>query len=203
MNINEMEKWFEDTVLVLEKKYILHQEPWRQSGFSGPEERWVACRKPIANCMHISGSFLDVGCANGYLLESVVKWKQEQGIEIIPYGLDIGEELVKLAKERLPRYSENIFIGNALQWVPALKFNFVRIEIVYVPEKCRVGFLKRILSDFLKPQGKLLVCEYRSSKIKYTSIWIDELLKEMGFEVQGYESGYYDGKELTRVAILE
>lgn len=65
----QQKQWFSSLRKQLEEAYLQHDEPWKQSGFSGPEERWVACRKPIADCVEKSGSFLDIGCANGYLLE--------------------------------------------------------------------------------------------------------------------------------------
>jgi len=98
---------------LLEDAYLQHSEPWRQSGMSGPEDRWVRLRKPVADCMDRSGSFLDIGCANGYLLECCLKWTVERGILIEPYGLDISEKLVALAKQRLPQYADRFFVGNA------------------------------------------------------------------------------------------
>lgn len=105
------EQWFDSLKQELESAYIRHEEPWKQSGFSGPEERWIKCRKPIADCIEESGSFLDIGCANGYLLECILRWTAERGISVIPYGIDLSEKLVKLAKKRLPEYSKNLYTG--------------------------------------------------------------------------------------------
>jgi hypothetical protein len=35
------------------------------------------------------GTFLDVGCANGHLMECSVTWLAEPGVSIEPYGLEI------------------------------------------------------------------------------------------------------------------
>src|ERR671937_40228 len=53
----------------LEAAYLRETDPIRQSGFSGGAERWRAERSPILLAIPESGTVLDVGCANGYLLE--------------------------------------------------------------------------------------------------------------------------------------
>ena len=100
MDNYQLNEWFSSLKQELESAYIQHDEPWKQSGFSGPEDRWLALRKPIADCIDKPGSFLDIGCANGYLLECIMKWTGERGISITPYGLDLSEKLVELAKNK-------------------------------------------------------------------------------------------------------
>jgi len=73
MTSGELKSWFENMHMVLETAYLSHREPWRQSGMSGPEDRWTALRKPVADCMEYDGS-LDIGCANGYLIECCLRW---------------------------------------------------------------------------------------------------------------------------------
>jgi hypothetical protein len=89
MDDKELSEWFYSLKETLEQAYLQHKETWKQSGFSGPEERWVKVRKPIADCVAESGTFLDIGCANGYLLECLLKWIGERGLSIVPYGLDL------------------------------------------------------------------------------------------------------------------
>src|SRR5512142_118049 len=81
--------WFENVKNTLETAYLSHTEPWRQSGMSGPEERWISLRKPVADCIDRSGTFLDIGCANGYLLECILRWTAERGLQVDPFGRDI------------------------------------------------------------------------------------------------------------------
>lgn len=85
MSSVELQQWFDNVRNVLETAYVLHVEPWRQSGFSGPEDRWVSLRRPVADCIDHDGSFLDIGCANGYLIECCLKWTAERGVQIDPY----------------------------------------------------------------------------------------------------------------------
>jgi SAM-dependent methyltransferase len=103
----KFQQWFEETGRTLDQAYLACSEPWRQSGFSGPAERWDACRRPIAECVTSPGSFLDIGCANGYLLECLLRWTAEHSVPIEPFGLDLSEKLVALARNRLPLYTSN------------------------------------------------------------------------------------------------
>jgi SAM-dependent methyltransferase len=195
--------WLIEKVQHLERSYLAYDEPWRQSGFSGPEERWDACRRPVAECVDRAGAFLDIGCANGYLLESVVRWKQEQGIAVTPFGLDIGGKLIGLAKQRLPRFADNLYTGNAWDWAPPRAFDFVRTELVYVPPVLRKRYVARLLSEFVAPGGRLLVAEYRSHNHPYQTPWADAALRRWGFTVAFARPGSWEGKELTRVAVIE
>jgi SAM-dependent methyltransferase len=200
---NQQEQWFSSLKRELEGAYLQYDEPWRQSGFSGPEERWVKCRKPIADCIEQSGSFLDIGCANGYLLECILKWTAERNINIIPYGLDLSEKLAELAKQRLPKYQQNIYTGNGWLWNNPQRFDYVRTEVVYVPEQLQKQYIKKIIETYLADGGKLLLTEYRSRKDPANKPWIDQTLKKWEINIAKQVSGFYDNKELTRVMVIK
>lgn len=152
--------------------------------------------------MDKDGTFLDIGCANGYLLKSVIKWKKEEGINIIPFGLDISEKLLDLAKKNLQKYDKNFFHGNVYDWKPQIKFDYVRTELVYVPGDCRKRLIERLLNEFVKKSGKLLICEYRSSKDNMNKPWIDSYIEGSGYSIYEIKSGYLKGKELSRVVVI-
>ena len=133
MTYEELKSWFENVHITLETAYLSHTEPWRQSGMSGPQDRWTTLRKPVADCIEHDGSFLDIGCANGYLLECCLRWTEERSIHVTPYGVAMSQALVELAQSRLPQYRENFFVANAFGWVPPLRFDYVRTELAYVP----------------------------------------------------------------------
>lgn len=202
MKPEKLKQWFERMKQELENAYLKHDEPWKQSGFAGPEERWIRCRKPFAKCIDQSGSFLDIGCANGYLLECLMRWVGERGVAIVPYGLDMSEKLIHLAKQRLPQYASNLFVGNAWYWKPPLRFDFVRSEMNVVPEELQEEYVTRLLDEFVLPSGRLLITEYRSSQDDFSGKWIDERLDELGFKVAYCKSGFDAGKELVRVAVV-
>ena len=197
-----MEQWFARLQCELEPSYLAAAEPWSQSGFSGPFERWVACRKPIAECMTEPGAFLDIGCANGYLLECVPQWAAERGTPIDPWGLDLSAKLVATARKRLVDHREKLFAGNALTWEPPRRFDYVRTELCYVPDEYQARYISRLLSEYVCRGGKLLVTEYRSRKESSAGPWVDETLRALGFAVDSCASGFWEGRELTRVAVL-
>lgn len=208
----ELNKWFADARCVLETAYLAHTEPWRQSGMFGPEARWIALRKPVADCIDRPGSFLDVGCANGYLLECCIKWTAERGIAIEPYGVDISAKLIDLAIERLPQFATHLFVANAFTWIPPIKFDFVRTELVYVPGEYERPFIDHLLTHYLRPNGRLLVANYGEDHpnpeeglltASHPTKRILERLTHLGLESIGHKDGYDPVKgRRTRIAIL-
>ena len=100
----------------LEASYLGANDPRGGSGFRGDAGRWERARRPIASAVDRDGTFLDVGCANGLLMESLVAWCGEDGRNVEPYGLDLIPSLADLARERLSRWKNRIFTGNVLGW---------------------------------------------------------------------------------------
>jgi hypothetical protein len=68
--------------------HVAPDDPHAQSGFGGDESRWEAGRRPIVKAIDCDGTFLDVGCANGYLMECVAGWAPHH---IEPYGLECAQ----------------------------------------------------------------------------------------------------------------
>jgi SAM-dependent methyltransferase len=166
-------------VEIYEEHYLASEDPRRQSGFGGDEERWEAARRPIAEAITDPGSFLDVGCANGYLLESLVRWSAHP---IEPYGLDFSVRLVELARTRLPQWRDQFFVGDALEWEPPRRFDFVRTELVYAPEERRRALVKRLLERVVAPGGRLIVCGYGSPRSGIPTDPVRRILREWGYE---------------------
>ncbi len=197
----DWKNWFEELKRRLESGYLRRTTPWGRSGFLGSRERWRRLRHPIAECIARPGAFLDIGCANGYLLECLIAWARERNIELIPYGVDLSEKLISLARARLNAYAENFFCANAFDWVPPRRFDYVRTELCYVPTAARARYVERLLEDCVTTEGKVLIAEYRSTNDDHASPWVDEWLSRSGFAVGGHASGFgHRGLELTRVA---
>src|SRR5262245_18750715 len=91
----------------LEPAYLQSDDPIRQSGFGGGAARWRAEREPLLAAIEKDGALLDVGCANGFLLECLLQWSQPRGLTLTPHGIDMGPRLVELARARLPLYAAN------------------------------------------------------------------------------------------------
>jgi SAM-dependent methyltransferase len=201
----ELREWYADYRSRIEDAYLPHEEPWRGSGFSGPRERWELLRRPIAEAVDRSGSFLDIGCANGYLLTCLLEWTAERGIAIEPHGLDMSPVLAGMARARLPEHAASIHVGNALGWHPPMRYDHVRTELVYVPEEYREGFVRRVLGELVAPGGALLAVEYVERGEAKPALDIDVRLAGYGFSAERVYSAhdsYRDGREATRVAVI-
>ncbi len=202
----DRQEWFDANKTLLETAYLKGHQPWQQSGFglysNRTAEQWEGYRRPVADCITSSGTFLDIGCANGYLLECVIEWTKERGIETIPYGLDISERLAVLAQERLSQCAGHIFVGNAWHWTPPRRFSYARTELVYVPDDLHSMFVTRLLDHYLEHDGKLLVAEYRGRDKETPRLTVDSYLVELGFSVESVKIGYWNGVEQTRIAVV-
>jgi len=164
---------------VYEEHYLASEDPRRQSGFGGDEARWEAARRPIVRAIDRPGTFLDVGCANGYLLESLVRWSPHA---IEPYGLDFSRRLVDVARARLPPWADRFYVGDALEWEPLRPFDFVRTELVYAPEPRWRELVERLLARAVLPGGRLIVCGYGSPRRGVPAHPVRRIVREWGYK---------------------
>jgi SAM-dependent methyltransferase len=164
MLTEEERRFFEQEQARHEGKYLAGTNPRQQSGFGRDERDWERYRRVVTVPIASHGTFLDVGCANGLLMESVTRWAAEDGHAIEPYGVDISYKLAEVARRRLPQWKERIFTGNALFWAAPFRFDFVRTEMVYVPSHLRRRYAERLLEEVVAPGGCLIACSYGSSR---------------------------------------
>jgi SAM-dependent methyltransferase len=127
-----------------------------QSGHSGDAAAWEFSRRLVMDAVDRTGTFLDIGCANGLLMESVVRWGDEDGHPIEPYGVDISARLAHLARDRCPQWADRIWTANAAAWRPPRLFTFVRTGLEYVPDRSRPAYVDHLLT-FLEPGGRLIL----------------------------------------------
>ena len=193
--------WFAGMRAIFEAAYLDEESPRGQSGFGGDEARWEAGRRPIADAIDRDGALLDIGCANGHLLECIVRWSTHR---IEPYGLDFAPGVARLARERLPQWADRIFTGNALTWEPPRRFDFVRTELVYVPQERRRTFVQRFLDLFLEPGGRLIVCGYGSPRSGLAADPVGDELRALGFEPEAETDAEAPegGGPIVRIACL-
>lgn len=152
------------------------------SGHSGTSDDWEWSRGIVAEALDRSGTFLDVGCANGLLMESVARWGAVRGLVVEPYGLDIAAPLAELAQKRLPRWSGRIFVGNALGFSPPHRFDFVRTGLEYVPARRRVQLVRWLLDHVVAPGGRLIIGKYNEETARPE---LEQFLRAAGFVVSG------------------
>lgn len=135
--------WHAEIAQLIVPAYLSAETAWGASGKSGGTEEWEYARSHIAHAVDRDGSFLDIGCANGYLLECLPRWTSHR---LDRFGLDIAPELVDLARRRLPDLAEHLFVGNALHWTPPHRFTYIRTGLEYVPRHRRRDLLAHLLA---------------------------------------------------------
>jgi hypothetical protein len=194
------QQWHDGIEESLIDAYLASGDPRGQSGKLGDDETdWRWARELILDVFPPRASFLDVGCANGYLMESVERWGRERGIDVEPYGVDISWRIAALARHRLPHWRDRIFVGNANDWDPPRRFDVVQIGIDEVPPPRRRELVERVLARFVAPGGKLVFRAGRASD------WnIVEILRAIGIEPDGIiEAAHPENGELRVTAWLQ
>lgn len=185
----------------LEEAYLQQSDPIEQSGFHGGAKRWRAEREPILDAVESDGSFLDVGCANGYLMQCLVEWGRERGFSLTPYGLDQGARLVDLARARHPRDADHFCVGNAWDWEPPRRFRYVYTLLDLVPPAYEAWYLPRLMARVVAPGGRLIVGDYGSRSRGIPARDVVAVLRAAGLAVAGSAQGGSDG--VTRFAWVE
>ena len=176
--------WHARLANIIGPVYLAATTPQAQSGHSGDAAGWEHARGLIAEAIDRDGTFLDVGCANGLLMESMVEWCAAKGIRIEPYGLDIVPELALLARSRVPRWSERIFVGNALTWAPPMRFDFVRTGLEYVPPRRRRDLVEHLVRDVVAADGRLIIGVYCNADPSGPGL--DDIVRGWGYEIAGH-----------------
>lgn len=178
----------------LEKSYLDEGDPIRQSGFGGGARRWEKERKPILEAIHADGDLLDIGCANGYLLECLIEWGRAKGLSLTPYGLDYSQKLIELAKERLPQFKDNFYSANAWEWRPDRKFKYAYTLYDCVPLDFLEEYIHRLLAFVVSPGGRLIIGAYGSRTQNKPPFDIKQFLESNNFPIAG---STVDGKPVV------
>lgn len=91
MNLESSQDFFIDQILAA-NGFVL-------SNGTSPLEAWFNARHFLSVLIRSSGSILDVGCGNGFLLKSLQEWVPHK---LVPYGIDIEDKLLKQAISSFP-----------------------------------------------------------------------------------------------------
>lgn len=183
-------EWYQINMQATTKAYTSRKEPHQQCGHSGTEETWMYSRiKPLLEILNKSGSFIDIGCANGYICESLYKWTKNSPIDIEYYGMDICDELINIAKERQPIFVDNYYTGNVVDWIPPVKFDYVRAYTLNtLPKYRRKELIDNLYVNYLKSKGRLILGSYTEPADINT---VSELVQSLGYTITGYSKKSY------------
>jgi SAM-dependent methyltransferase len=164
--IEEVE-WQQRVSNALGGAYLLDDDLCWQSGFDGDPGSWREARELVLDAVgprhapsaesRPPGTFLDVGCATGYLMECLEVWAAERGLQLEAHGLELDGALARAAKARRPDWSARIFEGNVSEWVAPRPFDYVRTGLEYVHAPRQAALLRRLAQEVVTPGGRLIV----------------------------------------------
>ena len=160
------------------RPYLRADTPQGGSGYSGTLEEWDANHAHIVEAVERDGTFLDVGCANGFLMECMASWCEARGIALEPYGMDISPALAQHARERLPQWADRIWVGDALTWSAPRTFDVVHALLDSVQMHRRRELVEHLLTC-VAPGGRLVLSAYSPVR-KARSI-----VESLGFDIGG------------------
>jgi len=157
-------QYYERVRALLEDSYAAADARGDIFGASGSGAKnmahWEARRRAIAGAFDRDGTWLDVGCANGLLMETLIAWVAEKGHRIEPYGLDLSERIAETARRRLPRWAARIWTGNVMEFEPPMRFDYVTALADAVPEYRVADMIRRLARLFVKRGGRLVLSCY-------------------------------------------
>jgi SAM-dependent methyltransferase len=179
------EEYFDALREVLAEYYLAEPEnPYRLSGRSSGAARWEETRRCFVDAVHRDGDFMDVGCANGLLLESLVGWCAERDLAIRPFGIDFIPELIDCARARHPGREDAFEVANAFHWRPGRRYDYVRTNLEYVPVADRRKFLNRLRDRAVAPGGRLIVAAYWPERTA-EPVEVPAVIGALGFRIDG------------------
>ena len=165
--------WHEAVAAMIAPAYLAADTVEGGSGSSRDAAGWEYARSLLADAVAPGQTFLDIGCANGLLMESMARWG-----DIRPYGLEISPELAAVARIRLPRWADRIWVGNAIAWGPPHSFDVVRTHVDYVPVPRRPALVEHLLSY----AGRLVIGVFNEER---ETRWLENEIAALGFAISG------------------
>ena len=160
MNVHSIQQQYSSEEL---QKYIA------EANSGGDFTHWRSIRYFITKAIHKDGTFLDVGCANGFLLRCLLEWSE---YDIIPFGIDNRAEVIALAKELLPEYADHFQcvsgddLDNLERFGLPVKYDFVYRNYWRRNDVGSAEQVKAIVEDLLKhvhDDGRLILGVYWAS----------------------------------------
>jgi hypothetical protein len=159
--VSDLDAWDACTQASLEDAYVQAGGGPRGSG-SGHDcvGDWRAKRQHLAIPMDRDGTWLDVGCANGFLMATLPSWCAERGVTIDPYGLELLPKVAELARTSHPDLAERVWTGSVMKWSPPRRFTYITALEDQVPPNRLGGLVARLLAEFVEPGGRVIISAY-------------------------------------------
>jgi 2-polyprenyl-3-methyl-5-hydroxy-6-metoxy-1,4-benzoquinol methylase len=206
--LSENDDYYRRTIELLEESYLradARGDVAGGSGSGGGLMRWERKRRVLANAFDHDGTWLDVGCANGLLMETLTRWTAESGLRIEPFGLDLSARIAEVARRRLPHWADRIWSGNVMTWEPPMRFDYVTVIADCVPPESRRDLIDRLMAKFLNPNGRLIFSIYipRPPEPPAEAPPASTVLRRFGHHFVGEAEARIDGEPKVSTAWLD
>jgi 2-polyprenyl-3-methyl-5-hydroxy-6-metoxy-1,4-benzoquinol methylase len=201
-------EYYKHTLEILEQSYLdadARGDLAGGSGSGGGLVRWERKRRVLAQAFERDGTWLDVGCANGLLMQTLTRWTAENGVHIEPYGLDLSARLADVARKRLHHWADRIWSGNVMTWEPPIRFDYVTVIADCVPSSRRRDLVERVMMRFLNPRGRLVFSIYIPTPPEppAENPPASEVLRRFGYEMAGEAESRIDGELKVSTAWID
>jgi hypothetical protein len=206
--VNENDSYYQHTLELLEEPYLeanARGDVAGGSGSGGGLARWERKRRVLVDAFDHDGSWLDVGCANGLLMETLTIWAREKRLRVEPYGLELSQRIAEAARLRLPHWADRIWTGNVMTWEPQMRFDYVTVIADCVPEAARHNLLERLITRLLTSTGRLIFSIYvpRPPEAPAELPPASAVLKRFGYRTKGEAEARIDGELKVSAAWLD
>lgn len=129
----------------------------------------------------------------------VHQWAAAIGFALRVFGVDISEELIALARTRLPQWRDHFVVGNSFHWKPSEKFDYIHVGALgQVPKEDELLFFQHLMEHYVTDGGRLLMGPYWNDETidsRYTSV---KRLLDTGISPSGYmEKTHYRSSQMV------
>lgn len=202
---NPLDEWFESRRQEIAASALTPgNTELQQAGWKGIPEHYRSGHELILDGISDSGDLIDICCANGLLLASLIEWGAARGIELIPYGIDFIPELVELAKQRFPLQADQFTVANPWNWSPDRQYRWVHTRLDVVPAEQQAAWFQRLLDEVVEPGGRLIVSSFGDQEAGKRPVDIELHLQMLGFRTAGCSNGLQSDRWVaSRVAWID
>lgn len=95
------------------------------------------------------GNYIELGCGSGMLVNFIYTFSSNK---IVPYGIDLDQEILLLAKKNNPKYPENFIKDNFYQTLKNKKFDFKKFSTInlFVSLKDNGSIISKLVAPIVK-----------------------------------------------------
>lgn len=134
--------------------------------FAGTFSAWEDRKAFLAKGINRQGTFLDIGCGNGFLLRCLQEWSE---YELSPYGLDVNAAYIQKAKQLFTAQPENFMMLDSRDIQKMAFMGFPnQFDFVYASSIWRGTENEQIkrFASLVKSGGRLLIGFYDDDRTR-------------------------------------